>query len=461
MGTHTRKAGRPLVRFLVAILALLLTTGAVTAQRSTEDRLDALEQQIAELRRATLELAAPGSPDLAELKRQVEVLSEELENLSLGETPEASLEDGAAYGFGPAASKVYRVEQGLSIGGYGEMLFESYASDREDGESAGKKDTVDYLRGVFYIGYKFDDRWVFNSEIEFEHASTSESGSASVEFGYLDYLWKPKIGLRTGLLLVPMGFLNELHEPPLFLSAERPNVEKAIIPTTWRENGVGVFGDIGPFSYRTYIVNGLNGAGFSSSGVRGGRQKGAKALAEDLAWTGRLDYTATPGLTAGISAYIGDSGQGLLDPAGHIVGARTEIFDIHLDWKYRGFHLRALAAQAEIGDAARLNQALGKTGSASVGERLEGHYVEMAYDLLARSGRQASFLPFVRMETLDTQARVPTGYSRSGSKDTDILTFGFAFQPIDRLIFKIDHQDWSNAADTGVDQWNLAMGYLF
>jgi len=258
-----------------------------------------------------------------------------------------------------------------------------------------------------------------------------------------------------------VGFLNGLHEPPLCLPAERPNVEKAIIPSTWRENGLGIFGDVGPFTYRTYILNGLKGASFSSSGVRGGRQKGANALAEDLAWTGRLDYTATPGLTAGVSAYIGDSGQGLLDPEGRIVDARTQIVDLHLDWNYRGFRLRALAARAEIGDAALLNRALGYAGSASVGSRLEGQYVELGYDVLSRSGRPASLLPFVRMETLDTQVRVPAGYSRNPSKDADILTVGLAFQPIDRLIFKVDHQDWSNGANTGVDQWNFAMGYLF
>ncbi len=447
---------------MAASLILLLAAGPAASQDSAEERLDALEVQLQELREAIAELARADAGDHEELDRQIEVLTEELENLRLGEAPEASMEDGGAlYGFGPGASRVYRVEQGLSIGGYGEMLFESFASEREDGQPAGRLDTADYLRGVVYVGYKFTDRWVFNSEIEFEHASTSKSGSASVEFAWLDYLYKPVLGFRTGLLLVPMGFITELHEPPLFLTAERPNVEKAIIPSTWRENGVGIFGDVGPFSYRTYLMNGLNGANFSSSGVRGGRQKGAQALAEDLAWTGRLDYTGTPNLVVGLSAWIGDSGQGLVDPEGRIIGARTEIWDVHLDWKYRGFQLRALAARATIGDADRLNLTLGRGGSASVGEELEGHYVDLGYDLFARSGRRASLTPFVRVESLNTQAGVPQGWSRSGSKDADILTYGLAFQPIDRLIFKIDHQDWSTAANTGVDQWNLAMGYLF
>ena len=463
MRTRTWKAGRRLAILLVAMLAMVLATGAATAQESTEDRLDALEQQIAELRQALGELAAE-APDerVAELERRIEVLAEEIEGLTLGEAATESAEDEEGfYGLGVAASNVYRVEEGLSIGGYGEMVFESYASERESGEPTGFGDVIDFLRGVFYIGYKFDDRWVFNSEIEFEHASTAKSGSASVEFAYVDYLWKPQLNFRTGILLLPMGWLNELHEPTLFPSAERPYVEQLLIPSTWRENGAGIFGDVGPFSCRSYVVNGLKGAGFTSNGLRGGRQKGAKAQAEDFAWTGRLDYTVTPGLIVGVSAYIGNSGQGLLDPTGSTIDARTEILDFHFDWRRRGFRLRGLWAQAEVGDAARLNAALGIAGSDSIGERLEGHYLELAYDVLARRGGRASLSPFVRVESIDTQVRVPAGFERDPIFDREILTWGAAWQPIDRLVFKVGYQDWTNSGGTGFDEWNLAMGYLF
>ena len=341
------------------------------------------------------ELAAE-APDerVTELERRIEILAEEIEELTLGEATTESAEDKEGlYGLGVAASKVYRVEEGLSIGGYGETVFESYASERESGEPTGFGDVIDFLRGVFYIGYKFDDRWVFNSEIEFEHASTSKSGSASVEFAHVDYLWKPQLNFRTGILLLPMGWLNELHEPTLFPSAERPYVEQVLIPSTWRENGAGIFGDVG-FSYRSYVVNGLKGASFTSNGLRGGRQKGAKA-------------------------------------------------------------------QAEVGDATRLNAALGIVGSNSIGERLEGHYLELAYDVLAHRGSRASLSPFVRVESIDTQVRVPAGFERDPIFDREILTWAAAWQPIDQLVFKVGYQDWTNPGGTGFDEWNLAMGYLF
>ena len=141
------------------------------------------------------------------------------------------------------------------------MLYQGYDDTLDDGTDSGATDQLDFLRAIVYFGYKWNDHWLFNSEIEFEHASTEDGGEASVEFAYLDYLWKPELNARAGLLLIPMGFVNELHEPTTFLGARRPDVERVIIPTTWRENGFGLFGEAGPVSYRTYVVNGFEADG--------------------------------------------------------------------------------------------------------------------------------------------------------------------------------------------------------
>ena len=171
---------------------------------------------------------------------------------------------------GPAASKIYAVEQGLSIGGYGETIYNHF-------EAAGKSDQFDNLRAVLYFGYKYNDKWVLNTEIEIEHGSTSKDGSVSSEFAYLDYLASDALNFRAGLMLVPVGLVNELHEPTVFLGARRPDVENRIIPSTWRENGVGIFGELAEgLTYKAYVVNGLKGENFSGKGLRGGRQKGPK-----------------------------------------------------------------------------------------------------------------------------------------------------------------------------------------
>ncbi len=449
---------RPL--YLAAASSLLLGfSAAAGAQSGSDAEIDELRRQIEELRAAVDEAKAEGSEArMDELERQLEVLAQELEAMRIGEA--ADVDAAGEWGLGVAASKVYRVDQGLSFGGYGEAVYQNFGSSRDDGAPSGKKDELDFLRAVLYVGYKFNDKWVFNSEIEFEHASTDKSGSASVEFAYIDYLAKESLNVRTGLVLIPLGWLNELHEAPLFFGANRPYSESVIIPSTWRESGAGLFGSVGPFSYRTYVVNGLDASGFSSSGLRGGRQKGSKALAEDFAWTGRLDYTGTPGLLVGASAYVGNSGQGLTDAMGTI-DAKTEIFDVHAQWQWRALHVRGLWARATVDDVARLNMALGYTGSQSIGEKMSGSYLEVAYDVLAHRDGKAALWPFFRYETVDTQNGVPFGYAVDGSKDVEIQTFGVSFQPLDEVVFKFDVQDWSNTAGTGIDQWNLAVGYLF
>ena len=207
---------------------------------------------------------------IAEIERNIEALAAELERMDLGDAV-VDIDSGER-GFGPAASRVYKVESGLSIGGYGEFLYETYAGSKQDRTASGKKDQFDALRAILYTGYKFNDRLLFNSEIEVEHAK-----EIYLEFAYVDYMFTENVGMRAGMLLAPLGLTNELHEPPIFLGTERPLTENKIIPTTWRENGIGLFGETETTSWRVYTMNSLNGAKFTSSGLRGGRQKGAKS----------------------------------------------------------------------------------------------------------------------------------------------------------------------------------------
>jgi len=449
-------------RGLGVILAISVAFAAAPAA-ADDDRIERLERELEALRAAVTALQAEqmDADRLAEIERKLDVLAAELEDLRVGEAAVVASEDATVYGLAPAASKVYRTETGLSVGGYGEALLEVFDSTRDDGQPSGKVDTFDLLRGVLYFGYKFNERFVFNSEIEFEHATTDEEGSASVEFAYVDWLWRPELNLRGGLLLVPMGFVNELHEPTTFLGAKRPETESRIIPTTWRENGVGIHGDLGDFSYRMYVVNGFDASGFSSAGLRGGRQKGSKAKAEDLAWVGRVDWIGTPGLTLGLSAYVGDSGQDLVDDSGQSIGVGTTVWEAHADWRWRGLQVRGLWSEATLDDVTALNEALGFEGSNSVGERMEGGYVEIGYDLLSRRQGSQALIPYLRWERVDTQAEVPGGYDRKGSTDVEVLTLGLAYQPIEQLILKFDWQDREDAAGTGVDQFNVGLGYIF
>ncbi len=444
-----------------AVVVFMLASSATWAQEppvTVEDlevRVKQLESALAELRGA-----GPREERLEELARQIEILAAELEDLRVGEAIVAEAST-SLYGLGPGASKVYRTERGVSIGGYGEWLGSFYDGEDQSGDPSGTTDTLDDLRAVIYLGYKFSDRWLLNTEIEFEHASTSKSGEASVEFAYLDYLWRESLGIRAGLILVPMGFINEMHEPTTYLGANRPETERRIIPSTWRENGAGIFGSWGALSYRTYILNGLDASGFSASGLRGGRQKGSKAKAEDLAWVGRLDWDPTPGLTLGLSAWAGQSGQDLRTDAGRAVEVQTVIWEAHLDWRWRGLEVRGLWAEAELDDVAELNNALGLEGAFSVGERLEGVYVQVGWDLLAGRKGQKALIPFFRWEDLDTQARVPDGWWADPANRAEILTLGLSYKPLEQIVVKVDWQQVDNGASTGIDRFSLGLGYVF
>ena len=432
-----------LLPFLVLVAGLLTQTQPISAQ------------------------AQDDSTRIAELETQIEAITRDLEELTLG-TAVVNPSERGAFGMAPAAGKVYTINQGVSIGGYGEVLYQGYAGAKENGDASGKTAKLDAYRGIIYVGYKFNDKVLFNSEIEIEHGSTGLAGSASLEFAYLDYKLTDNFGLRAGLLLVPVGITNEVHEPPVWLGTIRPRSENKIIPTTWRESGFGFFGETETFSYRAYLVNSLDGIGggsagskgFSSSGLRGGRQKGSKAIAENFSAVGRVDYTGTPGLMIGTSLYTGDQGHNS-DLNGREVSIGTTIWEGHIKYQGRGFDIQALTALASVDNADKLNEMKGLTGSGSVGEKMSGWYAQLGYDLLFSSASEQALLPYVRYEAVNTQVDVPSGYSSSGSKDFNVTTIGLAWKPIGNTVLKTDYEIHSNESSSGINQFNVAIGWLF
>ena len=189
--------------------------------------------------------------EIADLKKEIKELRE-ITNSLIDET--SDLKTGFSYttvdttkshsGLGSAASKVYYSKSPLSIGGYGEMYYSQQTGDSTN------KSTLDVYRFVPYIGYKFTDNIILNTEIEFEHGGVANSGGAAkggeviVEFMYLDFLINENVNLRVGNFLMPMGLINEKHEPTLFTTVQRPDTSKYILPSTWHESGLMVYGDI-------------------------------------------------------------------------------------------------------------------------------------------------------------------------------------------------------------------------
>jgi len=400
---------------------------------------------------------------LRELMRRIDILAEEIEKSKLGEVAERQYE--SRFGLGPAASQVYQLKKaGVSLAGYGEITYQNFSQKNESGQSSGKTDEIDYLRHIVYVGFKFSDRIVFNSEMEVEHASSGKKGEVSMEFGYLDAQITSSLTVRAGMVLAPVGIVNELHEPPTFHGSLRPEVESAVIPTTWRVNGFGVVGSArAGIGYRFYLAEGLDAAKFSASGIRSGRQSGSKSLAEDMAITGRLDYSGVAGLNLGASFYTGNSGQGLKDASSREIGGRVTLWAVHGIFAQRGWELRGLLAQSTIGDVDSLNRILNFTGNKSIGSKQSGFYLTAAYDILPLfvKGKSSALLPFVQYEKLNTQAEVPSGFIANGANERTNLTYGLTFKPHPNVAFKADYITRRNKAVTAVDQFNFAVNYLF
>ncbi len=451
----------------VAVLIGMVAIAGV-ARAGEPPSLTQLEQEIAALRAEVQALRAQSGPDaerLNELERQLQVLAQEIETLKLGEAAaNAANADRSTNGMGPAASKIYRSGNGLAIGGYGEGVYRHFDGKLQDGSPATAVDEADLQRAVLYFGYKFNDRFLFNSELEVEHAVTAsdKDGETEVEFAYGDYLWKPQANLRAGLVLMPVGLLNEYHEPTVFFGMSRNGVETAIIPTTWREIGFGLYGEAGPWRYRTYLTNGLDASRFAAGGLGEGSGEGSHAKAEDLAWVGRLDYTGVQGLLIGGSAFTGDSGQGLRDAAGRRIGGRVTLYEGHVDWRWRGLQLRALGVRSHADDAAEIDQALGLAGEEGIGKAQKGAYAEVGFDLLSlRAGSRQRLIPFARYESYDTQSEVPAGFARDPANDAHVLTLGLNYYPIDQLVLKANLLRVRNEARTGQNELQIGLGYVF
>ena len=396
---------------------------------------------------------------LDELRRRLDVLAAEVEKLRSGETPAIELTDARrrALGLAPSAAATYRkATGGVSFAGYGEMLLENFDAENQAGAGGAPTTRLDFLRAILYAGYRFNDRFVFNSELEVEHGN-----EMFVEFAYIDYLASQYLTVRGGLLLLPLGLVNEFHEPNVFVGAKRPETEQRILPSTWRENGAGVLGTVGLVTYRAYVTNGMNGAGFTSAGLRGGRQRGIQARAANLAYSGRIDVTPVPGVFGGIGYYRGGSGQDQLVSDGTRLDVGTEVVEVHGQAQMRGFDVRALFANASIDQAGETSRALRLPVATPVAGAMQGGYVQAGYNILSQVSTTVGLMPYVRYERVDTQHRVPAGFTRDLSRDGVFSTLGVELKPIPNIAVKADYQWIRNEAGTGRNQVNVNLGYAF
>ena len=403
---------------LVAVMAL----GAQAA--SLEERVKALEEQ---------------NTVLTE-----EVLASQSGGFTLVDT------EKSYSGMGVAASKVYFSKNPLSIGGYGEMFY----ANPEEGD-----DFADVYRFITYIGYKFNDWIILNTEIEFEHGTTAGGGKVVVEFMYLDFLLSQEANLRLGHLLVPMGLVNLKHEPTLFNTVQRPEIEKRLIPSTWHENGALIYGRFEnlDLEYNAGMVNALNvnnSATISADDkdwIRDGRLGSSKDAAFDPAFVGRVDYTGINGLMVGASVYYGGGSNLKNDDVNDVSGLTTTMFDIHATYDNGPFSAYGLYTQTNLDGAEKL-------GSSAV-EKASGYYANVSYDVSGLIGIDYKLPVFAQYENFNPVEKTVDGLGEE-ALETEIVTIGMNFFPADQAVIKADYtMKEVNGEET--NRFSLGIGFIF
>jgi len=370
-----------------------------------------------------------------------------------------------------AADKLLQTEGKLIIGGYGEVHYNQVidAKTRHNG-------TLDVHRMVMLLGYNFSSKTQFISEIEYEHVK-----EVYVEQAFLQHKLNSYLNLRAGLMLIPMGIVNEYHEPTTFNGVERPLVDSKISPTTWREIGAGISGNIlqASLKYQAYVVNGFIGYNGTANlngknGFRNGRQKGAESFISTPNFTFKTEYYGFRGLNLGLSGYFGKTQSTLyngIDKSNSVAIAKADssvvglnMFGVDARYTLGGLQIRGQYYYSQISNSAQYNKFTGVSGKQNdLGSRMQGYYLEAGYNLFKHLKKtKDEFIPFVRIENYDTHRATESGLTQNKSYNNNVITTGLTYKIGNGAVAKADLQlVKSEAASEYSKVFSAGIGVMF
>ncbi|MBP8133920.1 MAG: carbohydrate porin [Zoogloea sp.] len=392
------------------------------AGTTVEERLQLLESRLNSLERENSSLKnqlATAEQKASSAERKVDAAGEQLDRLA------SQTKAAAAWA------------ENTTFGGYGELHLNKLDNQKPGGADT---DKLDFHRFVLFMGHKFSDRIRFFSELEVEHALSTKDGPGEVELeqAYLDFLVSDNVSVRGGLFLMPVGIINETHEPPTFYGVERNPVESQILPSTWWEGGVMASARLGSgFTLDGAITSGLKTTAAKNYAVRSGRQKVANAQAEDAAYTARLKWTAVPGVELAGTVHR----QSDITQSADATAGGAWLYETHAVVNRGPFGLKALYARWDLdGDGPK----------AAGADRQRGWYVEPSFRLNEQWGL------FARYNRWDNQA------GDSIDSDYKQVDVGVNFWPHPDVVVKVDYQNQKapNGKDE-LDGFNVGLGYQF
>ncbi len=404
----------PFIRTALAAAVISTFSAGAQAATSVEERLKAMEMRLNALETENQALKS----QLKSTEQKVEATSVQVEKVAST----------------PPSTKASWADK-TRLGGYGELHY-----NKLDGEGgAPNKSETDFHRFVLFLGHDFNSRTRFFSELEVEHALAGEGkkGEVELEQAYVEFDLNDKHRAKAGVFLIPVGILNETHEPPTFYGVERNPVEGAIIPSTWWAGGAALSGQLGGgFSYDVALHEGLGTTAAKGYRPRDGRQKTSEARATDLAATARVKWTGIPGVELAASIHHqSDITQGLDATAGS-----ANLYELHGIVNKGPFGLKALYAQWDLDGR----------GPAAIGaDKQYGWYIEPSFKLSEKWG------VFARYNLWDNLAGDTIG---SKKKQIDA---GVNFWPHPDVVLKADYQHQDNDDGRNQNGFNLGVGYQF
>jgi hypothetical protein len=438
---------------LCAAFALLVSAGA-PAQTVTLNELakkvESLEKQNAELQGKIRQLESGQNAQAARIERQAESVERA--------QPSAAGAAQASSGAGSAAD--------TTLSSYGEISYSRPTKASQDAQ-------VDVGRAVIGISHRFDEATRMVAEFEYEHAivSADDRGEAEVEQLYVEREFKNGLRGKAGLYLMPAGLLNRTHEPTAYYGVFRNFVETAIIPTTWREAGVGVSGTTdAALSWDAGLTTGFNltkwdpgSADGKESPLRAIHGEGQFALARDLSVHAALNWRGVPGLQLGGFVFTGKLGHQTTGFAAN--SSRLTLYDLHARYQIGRWDASALYARGSISNSEELNRSFIASSSSSsptlVPARFHGAFVQLAYNLW--QAQDYALYPFVRYERFNTAAgfgSLPASAAGAAtSADERVWTTGLSFRVGQGVVLKADYQKFRT--DSSRDRFNLGVGYSF
>jgi hypothetical protein len=311
-----------------------------------------------------------------------------------------------------------------------------------------QQSTVTLERAVLFVGHQFSQKISFFSELELENAKVeggvSNNAEISMEQAFLKFNLNAHQYIIAGLFTPRIGILNENHLPVNFNGVERPMVETFIIPATWRELGVGFYGNSEkiPLTYSIALMNGLEGQNFEhGSGIRGGRAEGNLASANNIAVAAALQYF-WKNFKFQISGYSG--GTVTLSPKGSdslglnsgAFGTPIYLGEADVQFEQNAWSAKALGTYISYPDAGKMNTVYGNNTATG----MYGAYVEIAYNWLFKKSTKSSFISFARLEALNMNSSIASDGKGiyDGTEDQTHLIMGFGYLPLPNVVIKLD-----------------------